>query len=170
MKRVRDSERVSIALSDDQVTFTFEDGASASAPPDTVCGSSVLRDVLCDTSDGQEGAIAVPRGILQAWVQSTQQDNPFQISFLQARTLGASACSKEGYMCTRMPQLYPRRSILLVSTRVFFGAQLGRAVVHGYQRNRPFEQEIVVTCALLHMFVFHTCVLWEFELRCCLET
>lgn len=62
-------EKVTAVVSDERVTFSFEDGLVEDLPLEVLSRSKLLQEALSDAPCNQEVSLSVPQGLLRDWLQ-----------------------------------------------------------------------------------------------------
>ena len=82
MKRASEDECIILVDKGVEVTFRWEDGATADMPRDVVANSTLLHTTLSDSTPGDEFKLILGKGLLQQWLHAAS-DEPYLLTMLQ---------------------------------------------------------------------------------------
>jgi hypothetical protein len=68
---MNEMQRVLVTARGEEVELQLPDGSKLSVSIDDISRSGVLRDAVATVHEGDDAVLAVPKGMLQHWVQCT---------------------------------------------------------------------------------------------------
>lgn len=87
-------DRVFAVVDATTIAFRFQDGSTVRVPRSIVSRSTILSQTLEDAQDGDEVALQLPAGVLQAWLQHVAPHTTADLLTVGSWLLDCEICHK----------------------------------------------------------------------------